>query len=67
MSAKAIGAVVGVVGLLALLGFGVIDKNDEAIAVGDAAPVPEPSSFSRPGAGRGSPTASESVFLDSRP
>lgn len=41
MNAKTFAVFMIVLGVIALLGFGVIDKNDEAIAVGDTTPEPE--------------------------
>jgi thiol-disulfide isomerase/thioredoxin len=41
MSAKAIAVFVAVVAVIGLLAFGLLDKNEEAIAVGDPAPQPE--------------------------
>lgn len=41
MSAKAFTVFMAVVAVIALLGFGVLDKSEEAIAVGDPAPEPE--------------------------
>ena len=41
MSAKTFVVVIAVLALVGLLGFGLIDKNEEAIAVGDQAPEAE--------------------------
>jgi thiol-disulfide isomerase/thioredoxin len=41
MSARTFLVVMVVLALIGLLGFGLIDKNEEAIAVGDPAPQPE--------------------------
>jgi cytochrome c biogenesis protein CcmG, thiol:disulfide interchange protein DsbE len=41
MSARTFLVVIAVLALVGLLGFGLIDKNEEAIAVGDRAPQPE--------------------------
>ena len=41
MSAKTLAVFLAVLAVIALLGFGVVDKNDEAIAIGDPAPQPE--------------------------
>lgn len=41
MSARTFAVVLAVLALVGLLGFGLIDKNEEAIAVGDRAPQPE--------------------------
>jgi peroxiredoxin len=41
MSARTFAVVIAVLALIGLLGFGLIDKNEEAIAVGDQAPEAE--------------------------
>jgi thiol-disulfide isomerase/thioredoxin len=41
MSARTFLVVIAVLALVGLLGFGLLDKNEEAIAVGDPAPQPE--------------------------
>jgi cytochrome c biogenesis protein CcmG, thiol:disulfide interchange protein DsbE len=41
VSGKTFAAVMAVLGVIALLGFGLISKNDDALEVGDAAPAPE--------------------------
>ena len=56
MSAKAFAAVLAVLAVIGLLGFGLIDKNEEAIAVGDPAPEPRADRPRRPASRRRSTT-----------
>jgi cytochrome c biogenesis protein CcmG/thiol:disulfide interchange protein DsbE len=41
MSARALVVFLAVLAVVGLLGFGLLEKNDEAVAVGDSAPQPE--------------------------